>query len=255
MPKEWIAKYKGKFDQGWDKLREQIFARQKQLGVIPADAELTPRPPELPAWDTLSPDQRKLLAAQAEVSAAYLAFTDYQVGRVIAAVRETGQLDNTLVFYIVGDNGAALNANLLGNDALDATGKPLSVEERLKLVEQLGGPRFDNLWGAAWGWAENTPFQYGKAIPAYLGGVRNPLVVSWPKGIHDKGGVRTQFGHVTDLAPTIYEVTGIKFPEVVEGVRQVRGQAGARQVKDAKLALVHGNGGTIAIHCTLILSV
>ncbi|MCB4358843.1 arylsulfatase [Quatrionicoccus australiensis] len=220
VPKDWIAKYQGKFDQGWDKLREENFARQKKAGVIPANAVLTPRPPELPAWDSLSPDEKKLLARQAEISAAFLAFVDAQVGRVLDNIRAAGQADNTVVFYIVGDNGSALNANLLGNDALDATGKPLSVAERLKNLAELGGPKFDNLFGAAWGWADNTPFQYGKGIPAYLGGTRNPLVVSWPKGITDKGAVRSQFGHAIDLAPTIYEITGVKFPEQVEGVRQ-----------------------------------
>ena len=221
VPKEWIAKYLGKFDQGWDKLREETFARQKKQGVIPANAVLTPRPPELPAWDSLPANQKKLLARQAEISAAYLAYTDYQVGRVLSTIREEGQADNTVVFYIVGDNGAALNANLLGNDALDATGKAQSVDERLKQLNDLGGPLFDNLYGAAWGWADNTPFQYGKGNPAYLGGVRNPLVVSWPKGIKDKGTIRSQFGHVTDLAPTIYDITGVKFPDQFEGVRQV----------------------------------
>jgi arylsulfatase len=221
VPKEWIAKYQGKFDQGWDKLREETFARQKQQGVIPANAVLTPRPPELPAWDSLPADQKKLLARQAEISAAYLAYTDYQIGRVLNTIGEEGQADNTVVFYIVGDNGAALNANLLGNDALDATGKAQSTDERLKLLNDLGGPRFDNLYGAAWGWADNTPFQYGKGSPAYLGGVRNPLVISWPKGIKDKGAIRSQFGHVTDLAPTIYDITGVKFPEQFEGVHQL----------------------------------
>lgn len=221
VPEEWIAKYRGKFDQGWDRLRAENFARQKQRGVIPADAVLTPRPPELPAWDSLPAEQQRLLARQAEISAAYLAFTDHHVGRVLAALRDSGQADNTVVFYIVGDNGGALNANLLGNDALDATGKGQSVSERLAQLGELGGPRFDNLYGAAWGWADNTPFQYGKGSPAYLGGTRNPLVVSWPKGIKEKGAVRSQFSHVTDLAPTIYELTGVKFPELYEGVRQV----------------------------------
>lgn len=221
VPRDWIAKYHGKFDLGWDKLREEIFARQKKSGVIPVNAVLTPRPPELPAWDSLPADQQKLLARQAEISAAFLAYVDHQVGRVLENIREAGQADNTVVFYIVGDNGSALNANLLGNDALDATGKPQSVAERLKHIDELGGPKFDNLFGAAWGWADNTPFQYGKGIPAYLGGTRNPLVVSWPKGIKDKGAVRSQFGHAIDLAPTIYDITGVKFPERVEGIAQV----------------------------------
>jgi len=221
VPKEWIAKYQGKFDQGWDKLREEVFARQKQLGVIPADAELTPRPPELPAWDSLSAEEKKLLAREAEVSAAYLAYTDYQLGRVLASIREAGKADDTLVFYIVGDNGAALNNRVEGNDLYAPDGKALTVTERLKHLDELGGPLHDNNYGTAWGWADNTPFQYGKGIPAYLGGARNPLVVSWPAKLKVKGEVRNQFTHVTDIAPTIYELTGIKFPDTVDGIRQV----------------------------------
>ena len=221
VPQDWIAKYKGKFDQGWDKLREETFARQKKLGILPANAELTPRPPELPAWDTLSADEHKLLARQAEISSAYLAYTDYQLGRVLGAIREEGHIEDTVVFYIAGDNGAVLNSKVLGTDAYDATGKSLPVADRVKLLDQLGGPLFNNLYGAAWGWADNTPFQYGKGIPAYLGGARNPMVVSWPGKIVDKGSIRTQFSHVTDIAPTIYEITGIKFPESVDGIAQL----------------------------------
>ena len=221
VPKEWIAKYQGKFDQGWDKLREEVFARQKKLGVIPADAELTPRPPELPAWDSLSAEEKKLLAREAEVSAAYLAYTDYQLGRVLASIREAGKADDTLVFYIAGDNGAALNNRVEGNDLYAADGKALTVAERLKHLDELGGPLHDNNYGTAWGWADNTPFQYGKGIPVYLGGARNPLVVSWPAKLKVKGEVRNQFTHVTDIAPTIYELTGIKFPDTVDGIRQV----------------------------------
>jgi arylsulfatase len=236
VPQEWIAKYQGKFDHGWDRLREETFARQKKLGVLPANAELTPRPAELPAWDTLPAEQRQLLARQAEVSAAFLAYTDFQLGRILAAIREEGHIEDTVVFYIAGDNGAALNANLLGTDAYDASGKSLPVAERLKLLDQLGGPNFNNLYGAAWGWADNTPFQYGKGIPAYLGGTRNPLVVSWPGKIKEQGGIRSQFGHVTDIAPTIYEIAGIKFPEVVDGIAQVplEGQSLVYSFNDAK---------------------
>lgn len=221
VPKEWIDKYRGKFDQGWDTLREEIFARQKKLGVIPANAELTPRPPELPAWDSLPEDRQKLLSRQAEVAAAYLAYTDYQIGRVLNAIRDLGQADNTAVFYIVGDNGAEASSPLLGRDAFQADGKALETGERIKRLNELGGPAFDNQYGSAWGWADNTPFRYAKGIPAYLGGTRNPLVVSWPKGIRARGEVRGQFGHATDLAPTIYELAGVTFPDTVEGIKQV----------------------------------
>lgn len=221
VPKEWIDKYRGKFDHGWDRLREETFARQKKLGVIPANAELTPRPPELPAWNSLPKDQQKLLAHEAEVAAAYLAYTDYQLGRVLNAIKELDQADNTAVFYIVGDNGAEARSPLLGRDGLQADGKARSVEERLKRLNELGGPAFDNQYGSAWGWADNTPFQYAKGIPAYLGGTRNPLVVSWPKGIQARGEVRGQFSHATDLAPTLYELAGVSFPDAVQGIPQV----------------------------------
>ena len=221
VPRDWIDRYKGRFDKGWDVLREEIFARQKARGVIPANAVLTPRPPELPAWDSLPAEQRRLLAREAEVSAAYLAYTDYQVGRLLAEIRAQGKGDNTLVFYIVGDNGAEANTALLGRDLVAPDGSPATVAERIRHLEELGGPAFDNQVGSAWAWADNTPFQYGKGIPAYLGGVRNPLVVSWPKGIKARGAVRSQFSHVTDIAPTIYELAGIRFPQKVEGIDQV----------------------------------
>jgi arylsulfatase len=220
-PQEWIDKYKGKFDQGWDKLREETFARQKQLGVIPANAELTTRPAELPAWDSLDADQKKLLARQAEVAAGFLAHTDFEVGRVLKAIEDEGQADTTLVFYIVGDNGASAEGGLSGIDGRTAEGKQQSVAERLKHVNDLGGELFNNHYAAAWAWANNTPFQWTKQVASHLGGTRNPLIVSWPAKIKEKGGLRSQFQHVNDIAPTIYEVAGINFPEVVDGVRQV----------------------------------
>jgi arylsulfatase len=241
VPPEWIAKYKGRFDQGWDRLREEIFARQKQRGVIPASAELTPRPPELPAWDSLSADEQRLLARQAEVSAAYLAYTDFQIGRLRQAVQELGKTDNTLFIYIAGDNGAQITTPLLGRDAQGPDGRPLPLPERLKLLEAFGSDRFDNLYGGAWGWADNTPFQYGKGMPATLGGTRNPMVVSWPARIRSKGQVRTQFSHVTDIAPTIFEAVGIQAPDVVDGVRQVpyAGKSLVGSFDDPKAVVAH----------------
>jgi arylsulfatase len=221
VPTEWIAKYKGKFDQGWDTLREETFARQKQRGVIPATAELTPRPPELPAWDSLPADQQRLLSREAEVAAAYLAYTDFQIGRVLGAVDELGKRQNTLVLYIAGDNGGQYTTPVLGRDAQGPDGRPAPLAERLKQLDQLGGPRFDNLYGGAWGWADNTPFQYGKGTPAYLGGTRNPLVVAWPARLQSHGQIRSQFSHVTDIVPTVLEAAGIQAPDVVEGIAQV----------------------------------
>ncbi len=221
VSQEWIDKYKGKFDQGWDKLREETFAREKALGVIPANTELTPRPAELPAWDSLTPEERKLLAHQAEVYAGFLAQTDYEVGRLLDAIRQEGQADNTLVLYIVGDNGASGEGGLQGIDGRRTDGKPLSVSERLARSGELGSEFFQNHYSAAWAWGFDAPFQWTKQVASHLGGTRDPLFVSWPSKIKDKGAIRGGFHHVTDIAPTIYEVTGIAFPEVVDGVKQL----------------------------------
>jgi arylsulfatase A-like enzyme len=221
VPQAWIDKYKGKFDQGWDKLREETFAREKALGVIPANTELTPRPAELPAWDSLTPEQKKLLAREAEVYAAFLAHTDYEVGRVLEAVREEGQGDNTLVLYIVGDNGASAEGGLEGLDARGAGGKPLSVEDRLRRAGELGSDSFYNHYSAAWAWGFDAPFQWSKQVASHLGGTRDPLIVSWPAKIKDKGAIRGGFHHVNDIAPTIYEIAGVPFPEEVDGVKQL----------------------------------
>lgn len=241
VPAEWVASYKGKFDQGWDKLRVENFERQKKLGVIPASTELTPRPPELPAWDSLSPDQQRLLAREAEVSAAYLAYTDYQVGRVLRAIEELGKRENTLVLYIAGDNGGQYTTPVLGRDQQTAEGRAADLSERLQHLDQLGSPRFDNLYGGAWGWADNTPFQYGKGTPAYLGGTRNPLVVSWPARLQAHGQIRTQFSHVTDIVPTVLEAAGLPAPTVVDGVPQVplEGKSLLASFSDPKAVVAH----------------
>jgi arylsulfatase len=221
VPPEWIDKYKGKFDQGWDKLREETFARQKQLGVIPASAELTPRPAELPAWDSLNSDQKKLLARQAEVAIAYLAHTDHEVGRVLDAIREEGKFNNTLVFYIVGDNGASAEGGIEGLDLRTWRGRADTVAKRLPNIDKLGSDEFFNHYSSAWAWGLDTPFQWTKQVASHLGGTTDPLIVSWPAKIKDQGGLRRQFQHVNDIAPTIYEFAGIKFPEVVNGVKQI----------------------------------
>ena len=241
VPQEWIDKYKGKFDQGWDKLREEIFAREKSLGVIPANAELTPRPAELPAWDSLTPEQKKLIAHEAEVYAGFLAHTDYEVGRVLEAVREEGQADNTLVLYIVGDNGASAEGGPDGADARSADGNPLSVEARLPRANELGSDFFYNHYSAAWAWGLDAPFQWTKQIASHLGGTTDPLIVSWPAKIKEKGAVRGGFHHVTDIAPTIFEATGITFPDVVNGVKQMplEGQSFVDSFNDASAKSRH----------------
>lgn len=220
-PKEWIDKYKGKFDQGWDKIREETFERQKRLGVIPANAELTPRPAGLPAWDSLSADEKKLLAHQAEVFAGFAAQTDFEVGRLLAAIREEGKSDNTLVFDIFGDNGGSAEGGPLGSDLQTATGATASTADRLGVSDELGSEVFMNHYAAAWAWALGTPFQGTKQDASHLGGTRDPLIVSWPARIKDVGQLRSQFQHVNDIAPTIYEAAGVQLPATYEGVKQI----------------------------------
>lgn len=221
-PKVWIDQYKGKFDQGWDKLREEIFARQKQLSVIPADAQLTPRPKELPAWDSLSQEEQKLYAHQAEVFAGFTAHTDAEVGRLIDAINQLGELNNTLVIYIAGDNGASAEGGLTGsvNELKVFNGVPENQQQLLASLDELGSPKTFNHFHAAWAWAVNTPFQWTKQIASHFGGTRDPLVIAWGDRISDRGGLRTQFHHVIDIAPTILEAAGITSPTVVNGAKQ-----------------------------------
>ena len=221
--KEWIDKFKGKFDMGWNVLREQIFANQKRLGVIPANAQLTPWPADLKKWETLSADERKLFARQAEVFAAYAAYTDHEIGRVIQAVEDVGKLDNTLIIYIVGDNGTSPEGTLLGtpnvwnayNGVLD-----VPVAEQLKLYDAWGSAATYPHMAVAWAWAFDTPFKWTKQIASHFGGTRQGLAISWPRHINDPGGIRTQFHHVIDIVPTILEAAGIKAPELVNGIAQ-----------------------------------
>ena len=222
VPKTWIEQYQGKFDQGWDKLREEIFARQKKLGVIPANAQLTLRPKELPAWDSLSRKQQQLYAHQAEVFAGFTAHTDAEVGRLINAIDQIGELDNTLVIYIVGDNGASAEGGLTGsvNELKVFNGVPENPEQLLASLDELGSPKTFNHFHAAWAWAFNTPFQWTKQIASHFGGTRDPLVVAWGDRITDRGGLRSHFHHVIDVAPTILEAAGITPPTVVNGVQQ-----------------------------------
>lgn len=221
-PKAWIDKYKGKFDQGWDKLREQTFARQKQLGVIPVNAKLTPRPKELPAWDSLSQDDQKIYAHEMEVFAGFLAHTDHEVGRLIDAIDQIGELDNTIIFYIVGDNGASAEGGLAGsiNELRVFNKVPESREQLLASLNDLGSPKTFNHYHAAWAWAGDTPFQWTKQIASHFGGTRNPLVIAWGNGIKDRGEIRNQFHHVIDITPTILEAAGITAPTEVNGVKQ-----------------------------------
>ncbi len=220
-PQQWIDKYKGKFDQGWDKLREETYARQKEFGIIPANAELTPRPKELPAWDSLTADQKALLSHQMEVYAGFLAHTDYEIGRLLRNIKAEGHDQDTVVFYIPGDNGASAEGGLEGHDVMTIDGKSRSVAERLPHASELGSELYLNQYASGWAFAMCTPFQWSKQVASHLGGTRDPLIVSWPGHIRDAGGLRTQFHHITDIAPTIYELAGIQFPESVNGVKQL----------------------------------
>ena len=221
VQKSWIAKYKGKFDVGWDEIRKETFERQKKLGVIPANAELTPRPAGLPAWDSLPADEKKLLAHQAEVYAAFTEQTDYEIGRLLQEIHDSGRADNTLVIEIFGDNGASAEGGPDGYDARDDQGKPLSIQKRLALSDADGSELYMNHFAAAWAWALSTPFQGTKMDASHLGGTTDPMIISWPAKIRDKGGLRTQFQHVTDIAPTLYEAAGVKAPDVVNGTEQL----------------------------------
>jgi arylsulfatase A-like enzyme len=228
VSKEWSAKYKGRFDQGWDRLREETFERQKRLGVVPAGAELTPRDAEMPAWDSLPENSKRLFSHQMEVYAGYSENADHHVGRLLAAIEEMGELDNTVIIWIWGDNGASLEGTPTGtfNEGTMVNGLPLTDEEQMQLALKWGGLE---AWGTemmyphystAWAWAGNTPFRWGKQVASHLGGTRNPLVIRWPERIKDSGGLRPQFTHVTDIGPTILDIAGIPQPTHVDGVGQ-----------------------------------
>nr|WP_272917855.1 arylsulfatase [Altericroceibacterium endophyticum] len=223
-PPEWIAKFKGQFDQGWDKMREESFARQKKLGVIPENAVLTPRPDAIPAWTSLSADQKKVYARMMEIYAAQLSYFDEQFGRIVDQLKANGQFDNTLILFIQGDNGGSLEGSPQGTVDEIARGKnhmPDDLQDQLAHLDDFGTRNSWNNYPAGWAWSMNTPFQWGKAIASHLGGVRNGLVVSWPGHLAGEGQVRSQFTHVTDIAPTIYEAVGIEMPEEVDGVKQL----------------------------------
>lgn len=202
-------------------MREETFAREQKLGVIPANAKLTPRPAGLPAWDSLSVDEKRLVAHEAEVYAAYAAQADYDIGRALKAVDEERKKDNTIVLWIFGDNGASAEGGPLGHDAVDIAGNPMSLTERLSTIDELGSEEFNNHYAAAWAWALSAPFQGTKVDSSHLGGTTDPLVISWPKRIKDAGGIRPQFGHVTDIAPTLYDAAGITLPSSVNGIAQI----------------------------------
>ncbi len=222
---EWIRKISDMhlFDKGWNALRDQIFANQKKLGVIPQDAKLTPWPENLlKQWDSLTDEEKKLFIRQADVYGAYLAYTDHEIGRVIDAVERMGKLDNTLIVYISGDNGASAEGSPNGtpSEILQFNGVELPVKEQMKWYDVWGSDLTYNHFAVPWAWAFDTPYKWTKQIPSFFGGTRQGMAISWPARIKDKGGVRWQFHHVVDIVPTILEVTGIAAPVMVDGVAQ-----------------------------------
>ena len=242
--KEWADKYKGKFDSGWDAYRERVFARQKQMGWIPADTKLTPRADNMPSWDSIPEAQRPFQRRLMEIFAGFVEHVDVQAGRVIDELDRLGIRDNTIVIYIFGDNGASAEGqNGTISELLAQNGIPNMVEQQLAALETiggldaLGGPKTDSMYHAGWAWAGNTPFQYTKLIASHFGGTRNPMVISWPKGIKHDDIPRAQFHHVNDIVPTIYEIVGIKPPKIVDGFVQdpIDGVSLAYTFADAKV--------------------
>ncbi|MFZ1320237.1 MAG: arylsulfatase, partial [Ignavibacteria bacterium] len=220
--KEWSDKFKGKFDMGWNKMREEIFANQKRLGVIPQNTQLTAWPDDLPQWETLDADSKKLFARQAEVFAGYVAYTDHEIGRVIQSVEDMGKLDNTLIIYITGDNGTSPEGTTSGTpfDLAALQGIPVPVKDQLPYYDDWGQAGTQPHMSVAWSWAFDTPFKWTKEIASFFGGTRQGMCISWPNRIKDVGGIRTQFHHLIDIVPTILDAAQIPAPKTVDGIEQ-----------------------------------
>lgn len=236
-PKEWIAKFEGKFDDGWDVYREETLKRQKALGVVPKDTDLTERSRGLPAWDSLNADQKRLYARMMEVFAGYGAHCDHELGRVVEAVKALPNADNTVIIYIAGDNGSSAEGGLEGSlcENLFFNGFSEKWEDNIKAIDELGGPKYFNHFPSAWAHAMNAPFQWTKQVASHFGGTRNPMIISWPDRIKDGGGLREQFLHTIDIVPTIYEICGITAPSELLGVQQkpIEGRSFAHLFDDA----------------------
>ena len=235
---EWIKKFEGKFDMGWNAMRDEIFANQKRLGVIPQNTQLTPWPDDLPKWDTLSADDKKMFARQAEVFAAYVAYADHEIGRVVDEVRNQGKLDNTLVIYIEGDNGTSAEGSTIGTafDLAAIQGINMPVADQLKYYDAWGSDMTTPHMSVAWSWAFDTPFKWTKQIASHFGGTRQGIAMSWPGHITDVGGIRSQFHHVIDIVPTILEATGIEAPRTVNGIAQ-------KPIEGTSMAYTWAKGG------------
>ena len=245
VPKEWADKYKGKFDQGWDKLREETITRQKKLGVIPKDCELTVRPKEIPSWEEMPDSFKPVLRREMEVYAGFLEYTDHHVGRIFESLQKINIMNDTLVYYIIGDNGASAEGSINGCfnemsyfNGLQANETPEYLTER---IDKLGGPESYNHYAVGWAHAMDTPYQWTKQVASHFGGTRNGTIIHWPKGIKAKGEVRSQFTHVIDVAPTILEAAGLPQPIFVDGVQQdpIEGVSMLYTFNDAKAAERH----------------
>lgn len=222
-PADWLVKFRGKFDQGWDAIREESFARQKKLGVIPADAKLTPRPAFIPAWSSLPPERRKVFSRMMEAYAAELSFADAQIGRLIDHLKAIGQFDNTMIVFVQGDNGAsgegAQQGSLYEQAFINQYAEPF--QDLVDNIDKIGGPDAYNNYPTGWAWAMNTPFQYYKQTASHFGGLRDGMIISWPNKIKDAGGLRPQFHYVTDIVPTILDAAGVEAPAMLNGVPQM----------------------------------
>ena len=242
-PKEWIEKFKGKFDQGWDKQREMTLAKQKEMGIVPANTQLTTRSEGIDSWDSLNADEKKVFAHMMEVYAAALAHADHQMGRIVDAIEQMGQLDNTLIIYIQGDNGASAEGSRQGllNEMTFFNNLKEPFEEVLRRMDELGGPMTFNHYPIGWAHAMDTPFQWTKQIASHFGGTRNGLAISWPKRIKARGEVRPQFSHVIDIMPTVLEAVGLPAPFSVYGIQQdpVEGTSMVYAFDDAKAPSQH----------------
>lgn len=243
VPKMWADKYKGKFDQGWDKVREQTLERQKKLGIVPESTTLAPKPKDIKDWESLSDDEKKLFTRQMEVYAGFAEHTDYEVGRLIASVEELGIMDNTLIIFIAGDNGASAEGQMNGmyQEMTYFSGVAETVPDMLKHYNEWGSESTYPHFAAGWAVAMDAPFSYTKQVASDFGGTRNGMIVHWPAGIKGKGEMRSQFGHVIDIAPTVFEVTKLPAPTVVNGIQQdpIEGTSLAYTFNDAAAAERH----------------
>jgi arylsulfatase A-like enzyme len=242
VPSEWLDKYKGKFDEGWDRARDQTLARQKKLGIVPPSTQLTPKPKEMPDWDKLSDDEKKVFTRQQEIFAAYAEITDHELGRVVQAIEDMGAMDNTLIIYITGDNGSSGNGGPIGrfNSLYSYNQVPETVADQLKHFDEFGGPHSDMTPPLGWAIADNVPFAYCQFATAY-GGTTNGVVIHWPKVIKARGEIRSHYHHLIDVAPTVLEAASLPQPKVVNGTPQkpIEGVSMAYSFTDGKAKSPH----------------